>query len=85
MVPSVKPYEFGYQSVKIMAALARGDDSKVPKDKVLHIPHLAITKGGEAIQTTELKDGDKTYPGKKTDGQDVQSFRKKLHDMLGKN
>jgi len=80
-----KPYEFGYQSVKIMAALARGDESKLPKDKVLHIPHLAITKGGEAIQTTELKDGDKTYSAKKTDGQDVESFRKKLHEMLGKN
>jgi ABC-type sugar transport system substrate-binding protein len=79
-----QPYEFGYQSVKLMAALARGDESKLPKDKVIHVPHFAITKSGNALETLELKDGDKTYPGKKTEGKEVEAFRKKLHEMLGK-
>jgi ribose transport system substrate-binding protein len=79
-----QPYEFGYQSVKMMAALARGNDSELPKDKLVHVPHFAITKSGEAIETSELKDGDTTYPGKKTEGKEVEAFRKNLHEMLGK-
>jgi ribose transport system substrate-binding protein len=79
-----QPFEFGYQSVKMMAALARGDESKLPKDKVLHVPHLAITKNGESFEASELKAGDKTYPSEQTDGKDVETFRKNLHEMLGK-
>lgn len=33
------PFEFGYLSVKIMASLAKGDRSVLPKDGILHIPH----------------------------------------------
>lgn len=40
------PYEFGYRAVRIMAALAKGDRSQLPKDGVLYIPHRVITKDG---------------------------------------
>ena len=38
------PYEFGHRSVRIMAALARGDRSELPEDGILYIPHRVITK-----------------------------------------
>jgi ribose transport system substrate-binding protein len=79
-----QPFEFGYQSVKTMAALARGDESKLPKDKMVYVPHLAITNGGEPVETSGLKDGDGTYPGKKTEGKDLDSFRKRLNELMGK-
>ena len=39
-----QPYEFGYQSVRILAALARGDKSVIPADKIFNIPVKIITK-----------------------------------------
>ncbi|MGE3805344.1 MAG: sugar-binding protein [Gemmataceae bacterium] len=39
-----QPFELGYQSVKLMAELARGNRSGLPKDGVLYIPHLVLTK-----------------------------------------
>ncbi|MFT5525313.1 MAG: ribose transport system substrate-binding protein, partial [Pirellulaceae bacterium] len=33
-----QPYEFGYESVRILAALARGDKSVIPENKVVDIP-----------------------------------------------
>ncbi|MFN4261807.1 MAG: sugar-binding protein [Gemmataceae bacterium] len=43
------PYKFGYESVKILAALARGDESVLRRDdmdeqKRIFIPHRVITK-----------------------------------------
>ncbi len=38
------PYRFGYESVKLLAALARGDNSLVPKDGKHHIDYRVITK-----------------------------------------
>ncbi|HTU22519.1 MAG TPA: sugar-binding protein [Gemmataceae bacterium] len=40
------PFEFGYRAVRIMAALARGDRSELPKDGTMYIPHRVITKDG---------------------------------------
>jgi ribose transport system substrate-binding protein len=40
------PFEFGYRAVRIMAALAKGDRSELPKDGILHVPHRVITKDG---------------------------------------
>ena len=79
-----QPFEFGYQSVKMMAALARGDESKLPKGKLLNIPHTAITKSGDSLETADIKDGDKTLPGSKTAGKEVEAFRKHLHELTGK-
>lgn len=39
-----QPYEFGYQSVRILAALARGDKSVIPADQIFNIPVKIITK-----------------------------------------
>ncbi len=41
-----QPFLFGYESVKLMAALARGDNSKVPADGIKYVPHRVITKEG---------------------------------------
>lgn len=39
-----KPYEFGYQSVRVLAALARGDKSVIPENKILDTGVLIIKK-----------------------------------------
>jgi ribose transport system substrate-binding protein len=39
-----QPFEFGYQSVKLMTSLARGDRSGLPSDGIMYIPHLTIKK-----------------------------------------
>jgi ribose transport system substrate-binding protein len=38
------PFEFGYQSVRIMTALAKNDRSVLPRDGILHIPHRVFTR-----------------------------------------
>ena len=40
-----QPYRFGYESVRVLDALARGDKSVVPANGRLIIPTLAITRG----------------------------------------
>ncbi len=39
-----QPFEFGYQSVKLLTALAKGDRSGLPADGIKYIPHLVIKK-----------------------------------------
>jgi ribose transport system substrate-binding protein len=39
-----QPFEFGYQSVKLMTQLVKGDKSAVPGNGILHVPHLVIKK-----------------------------------------
>jgi ribose transport system substrate-binding protein len=38
------PYKYGYESVRILAALARRDQSVLPKDGFLAVPERSITK-----------------------------------------
>lgn len=38
------PYKYGYESVRILAGLARGDKSVLPEGGILHIPARKITK-----------------------------------------
>jgi ribose transport system substrate-binding protein len=38
------PYGFGYESVRIMAALAKGDKSALPEGGILHLPFRVIQK-----------------------------------------
>jgi ribose transport system substrate-binding protein len=70
------PYQFGFQSVSLMAQLVRGDKSKVPADGVVWIDFRIITK-----------DGGKEYPetvhGQKT-SIPVKEFRDQLDELLGK-
>ena len=39
-----QPYEFGYQSVKIMAQVLSGDKSAIPANKQINVPTLIIKK-----------------------------------------
>lgn len=39
-----QPYEFGYQSVKVLKALAEGDTSIVPESKTIIVPTISLTK-----------------------------------------
>jgi ribose transport system substrate-binding protein len=39
-----QPYEFGYQSVKIMAEILGGDKSKIPANKQINVPTKIIKK-----------------------------------------
>jgi ribose transport system substrate-binding protein len=39
-----QPFEFGYQSVKLMTALAGGDRSGLPSNGIMYVPHLVIKK-----------------------------------------
>ncbi len=38
------PYTFGYKSIKLLAALAKGDKSGIPPNKLMIIPNEAIKK-----------------------------------------
>jgi ribose transport system substrate-binding protein len=70
------PYEFGFQSVTLMAALVRGDKSKVPADGVMPVDFRIITKDGG-------KDYPETVHGQKT-SIPVAKFRAELDALLGK-
>jgi ribose transport system substrate-binding protein len=50
-----QPYEFGYQSVKILAALARGEDAGIPADKIVDVPVRVVRKDGAKAFWDELK------------------------------
>jgi len=49
------PYEYGYQSVKMLQALARGDQSVLPKDGFMNIDARKIVKSNVTEFWTELK------------------------------
>ncbi|MCS7167076.1 MAG: substrate-binding domain-containing protein [Gemmatales bacterium] len=38
------PYNFGYQSMRILAATLRKQDLMLPEDRILYIPHRIITR-----------------------------------------
>jgi ribose transport system substrate-binding protein len=40
------PFGFGYQGVRLMASIAKGDRSVLPRDGILYVPHRVITKDG---------------------------------------
>ena len=47
-----QPFEFGYQSVKMMSRILSGDKSGIPANKQVIVPTLVIKKDGvEAFQT----------------------------------
>src|SRR5512134_3372834 len=41
-----QPYEFGYQSVKLMAQILGGDKSAIPPNKQINVPTLVIKRDG---------------------------------------
>lgn len=70
-----QPFEFGYQSVKLMAELINDDKSNLPEDGIRAVPHLAVTKDGKDVKTED---------GKTTKGREVEGFHKELNKLLGK-
>lgn len=51
-----KPYEFGYQSMRILAALARGDESVLPKDGIYDTGLTVVKKENVDAFWSELKE-----------------------------
>ena len=50
------PYQYGYESVRVLASLARGDESVVPENKFINIPARTITAENVDEFWTELKE-----------------------------
>ena len=49
-----RPFEFGYQSVKLLTQLANGEKSAIPANKQLVIPTLSVTKDNVEAFWAEL-------------------------------
>ena len=49
------PYRYGYESVRVLAALARGDRSVLPESQFIDIPARTITRVNVDAFTAELK------------------------------
>ncbi len=49
------PYRYGYESVRVLAALARGDRSVLPEGQFIDIPARTITRVNVDAFTAELK------------------------------
>ena len=64
------PFGFGYEAVKMMAALAKGDKTGLPKDGIKYSPYRVIAKEASEVN------------GEKRLG--VEVFSKELNNMLGK-
>ena len=52
---SQQPYYYGYHSVRILTALARGDQSALPKEGFLEVPIVQVRKDNVEKFWTELK------------------------------
>jgi ribose transport system substrate-binding protein len=49
-----QPYEFGYQSIKLLADIINGDKSKIPPNKLIIVPTLIIKKDNVAEFTKRV-------------------------------
>lgn len=49
------PFEFGYQAVKTLSAIVRGDKTAVPEGGILHVPHRSIQPDNVDEFWSELK------------------------------
>jgi ribose transport system substrate-binding protein len=70
-----QPHQFGYLSVKLMSQIVRGDKSGIPANGMMPVPHVAVTKEGKPVTTSD---------GKKTEGKTAEEFHKELNKLLGK-
>ncbi len=62
------PFKFGYESVQIMAALAKGDRSLIPANGLRYVPHRVISKDGgkDRIPAEQFRQELETILGKKS-------------------
>jgi len=49
------PYQYGYESVRVLNGLANGDKSVIPENKIIHIPARTIRKDNVEEYWAELK------------------------------
>jgi ribose transport system substrate-binding protein len=49
-----QPFEFGYQSMALMAKVLNGDKSGIPASKQIFVPTLAVKKDNVEQFTKEL-------------------------------
>jgi ribose transport system substrate-binding protein len=70
------PFQFGFKSVTLMAALARGDKSKVPADGMMPVDFRIITKDGGKEYPETVNGQKKSLP--------VKEFRDELDTLMGK-
>lgn len=70
-----QPFEFGYRSVKILSALAKGEKPEIPESKEILVPHLVVTNEGK---------GRADFEGKKTEGKTAEEWIKYTNKLLGK-
>lgn len=61
------PYKYGYESVRILAALAKGDKSVLPESGFVDIPARKITKDNVEEFWAELKELTKEEEGQERD------------------
>jgi ribose transport system substrate-binding protein len=69
-----QPYLFGFKSVEYLAAMARGQEVKVPEDKMIYVPHTVVTS--DNIQefnagVQAIRDGTSTAPAADSDAYDM--------------
>jgi len=50
-----QPYEWGYQGMKLMAAVLEGDTSMIPENKLVIVPTAIIDKDNVDAFEAELK------------------------------
>ena len=51
-----QPYEFGYQAVKVMAEVLKGNKALIPANKQIIIPTMLVNKGNVADFTTRINE-----------------------------
>jgi ribose transport system substrate-binding protein len=52
---SQQPYDYGYESVRVLAALARGDETVIPQDGYIEMPALLVNKDNVADYSARLE------------------------------
>jgi ribose transport system substrate-binding protein len=51
-----QPYEFGYQAIKVMTQVLRGDKSSIPASKQIIIPTLIVNKANVEEFTKKINE-----------------------------
>ncbi len=49
------PYEYGYQSIKVLSEVLKGDKSVIPESKYIDIPARAVTSDGRKVDDLETE------------------------------
>lgn len=53
---SQQPFQYGFESVRVLAALARGDDSVIPENEFIEVPSVVVRKDNVAEFWANLKE-----------------------------